>query len=138
MAIKDRFSGNPEGLTRTNHKPEWATRFGSVATWFNVGQRVDTIDHKPEWATSKRQSRCQKKVVPKVEVRCLVSYRRTGAFVAEVVINSFRSSVKAEESSSARGEESDLRFFKRRSQVEAGVVQESSFISSAVAAAFEP
>uniref|UniRef100_J3KUN2 Uncharacterized protein n=1 Tax=Oryza brachyantha TaxID=4533 RepID=J3KUN2_ORYBR len=25
MAIKDRFSGNPEGLTRTNHKPEWAT-----------------------------------------------------------------------------------------------------------------
>uniref|UniRef100_J3N7U1 Uncharacterized protein n=1 Tax=Oryza brachyantha TaxID=4533 RepID=J3N7U1_ORYBR len=74
----------------------------------------------------------------KPEVRCVASLQRTSAFAAAVVSNFGRSSVKSEESSSATGEESDIGNFKRRSQDEDGVDQESSFVSSAVAAAFEP
>uniref|UniRef100_J3MEJ9 Uncharacterized protein n=1 Tax=Oryza brachyantha TaxID=4533 RepID=J3MEJ9_ORYBR len=60
MAIKDRFLGNPGSLTRTNHKPEWATE------WFDPAQCGVTL------AVVRRKSKCQsfsQKVVPKVEVR---------------------------------------------------------------------
>uniref|UniRef100_J3N1Y0 Uncharacterized protein n=1 Tax=Oryza brachyantha TaxID=4533 RepID=J3N1Y0_ORYBR len=43
MAIKDRFSGNPEGLTRTNHKPEWAT---DISHQPNAGTGPSWIDPK--------------------------------------------------------------------------------------------
>uniref|UniRef100_J3N7Q0 Uncharacterized protein n=1 Tax=Oryza brachyantha TaxID=4533 RepID=J3N7Q0_ORYBR len=54
MAIKDRFSENPGSLTRTNHKPKWW--FGSVATWFNVGQRVDPV---AVWCNAGQRNWCK-------------------------------------------------------------------------------
>uniref|UniRef100_J3LC75 Uncharacterized protein n=1 Tax=Oryza brachyantha TaxID=4533 RepID=J3LC75_ORYBR len=165
MAIKDRFSGNPEGLTRTNHKPEWATvlapsqrrslskslpkflvgKGGRDGVW--TGHRGVTMTSAASGFTKAQEgtTRLGLKEGVKPEVRLfldtllhslfllpwvlLIEYGDvchpidvTRTFVVAVVRKSFRSSVKIEESSSTRGEESGVRYFKRRAQGEDGVV----------------
>uniref|UniRef100_J3LVD1 Uncharacterized protein n=1 Tax=Oryza brachyantha TaxID=4533 RepID=J3LVD1_ORYBR len=89
MAIKDRFSGNPEGLTRTNHKPEWATitrvgesrqelqktgaRLARIATAlgmaFEFHAMVDRLEDFRLWMLHVKRGKC-------VTVNCVLTMHR--------------------------------------------------------------